>query len=61
MTFGGTLFGLVWLLSAVWIIYEVLTKHKHWKTEKKAIWIICALIFNIFAAIAYYFMEYKKK
>jgi prolipoprotein diacylglyceryltransferase len=61
MGFFGGIFGLVALLCAIWVIYRVVTKHKHWSTAKKAIWIVCAIFFNIITAIVYYFMAYKKK
>lgn len=60
MTLLRNLVGLIMLICAVWVIYEVITKHKHWKDSKKIIWIICAIIFSIITAIVYYFMEYKK-
>jgi prolipoprotein diacylglyceryltransferase len=61
MRFGGTLFGLIALVCAIWVIYEVITKHKHWSDGKKLVWIVCAVIFSIITAIVYYFMEYKKR
>jgi len=61
MRFFGGLFWLIALICMVWVIYEVATKHKSWKDSKKIIWIVCAIIFNIIAAIVYYFVEYKRK
>lgn len=61
MALFGNLIGLVALICAIWVIYNVVTKHKSWKDSKKLIWIVCAIIFNIITAIVYYFMEYKKK
>lgn len=58
--FGGLL-GLIALICAILVIYEVITKHKHWSDGKKIIWIVCAIIFSIITAIVYYFVEYKKK
>jgi prolipoprotein diacylglyceryltransferase len=49
------------IISAVWVIVEVLTKHKRWTAGRKVVWIVCALIFSIITAIVYYFVEYKKK
>jgi len=56
----GGFIGLVMLICAVWVIYNVLTKHKHWSDTKKIVWIVCAVVFNIITAIVYYFVEYKK-
>jgi hypothetical protein len=61
MRFGGGLLGLIMLICAVWVIYEVIAKHKHWKTGKIVLWIVCAIVFSIITAIVYYFVEYKKK
>jgi len=57
--FGGLL-GLIALICAIWVIYEVVAKHKHWKAGRQIIWIVCAIIFSIITAIVYYFVEYKK-
>ena len=59
--FGKGLIGLIAVICAVWVIYNVLTKHKHWSDTKKIVWIICAVVLNILTAIFYYFTEYKKK
>ncbi|MGV8172100.1 MAG: PLDc N-terminal domain-containing protein [Candidatus Woesearchaeota archaeon] len=56
----GSLIGLIALVCAVWVIYEVVTKHKNWTDGKKLVWIVCAIVFNILTAIVYYFLEYKK-
>lgn len=61
MAFFSGLIGLVALICAVWVIYSVVTKHKHWSDGKKVLWIVLAVIFNIITAIVYYFLEYKKK
>ncbi len=61
MAFFGSLVGILAVICAVWVIYEVVTKHKHWKDSKKIIWIVCAILFSIVTAIVYYFVEYKKK
>jgi hypothetical protein len=59
----GFLSGVFWIVAvicAIWVIYEVATKHKHWKTGKKVVWIVLAILFSIITAIAFYFSEYKK-
>jgi hypothetical protein len=61
MGFLGGIFGLVALVCAIWVIYEVMTRHKHWSSLKKLLWIVFAIIFNIITAIIYYLTEYKKR
>jgi hypothetical protein len=61
MVWFKSLVGLIALICAVWVIYEVVTHHKHWKTGTKVLWIVCAIVFNIITAIVYYFVAYKKK
>lgn len=60
MFFFGEIIGLIALVCAVWVIYEVAAKNKKLDDTAKIIWIVCALIFSIIAAIVYYFM-YKHK
>lgn len=50
---------LVALVSAIWVIFEVLTKQKSMSGGSKALWIICALFFSIITAIVYYFTKKK--
>ena len=52
--------GLVALIAAIWVIYDVLTYHKKFSTEKKVIWIVCAVLFSIITAIIYYLVIKKK-
>ena len=60
MNIFGTLMGLVAILCAIWVIYEVLTKHKKLDDTKKAIWIICAILFSIITAIVYWVVHKRK-
>jgi prolipoprotein diacylglyceryltransferase len=60
MRLGSGILYVLAVVCAVWVIYEVITKHKHWTDGKKILWIICAVIFSIITAIVYYFTEYKK-
>jgi glucan phosphoethanolaminetransferase (alkaline phosphatase superfamily) len=55
-----SILGVVALLCAIWVIYSVLVHHKNWKAGKKAIWIICAVLFSIITAIVYFFIGKKK-
>jgi len=63
MVFGGTIdsvIGLIALVCAVWVIYEVLVKQKSMDSTKKLIWIVCAVLFSIITAIVYYLVVKKK-
>ncbi len=51
---------LIWLLGiicAVWVIYDVWTKNPRLSETNKILWTIFALIFNIVAAVVYYFVH----
>ena len=55
-----TIIGIIGLISAIWVIYDVLTNNKKLSTVKKVIWIIFAILFSILTAIIY-FLVYKMK
>lgn len=50
------LWGLLVLVSVIWVIYDVLTQNKGLSTVMKIVWILVALIFGILGAIVYYFI-----
>jgi hypothetical protein len=54
------LLGVIPLVCAVWVIYEVFTKQKKMKSNKKIIWTVCAILFNVITAIVYY-IKFKSK
>ncbi|MEK6916909.1 MAG: PLDc N-terminal domain-containing protein [Nanoarchaeota archaeon] len=54
------LWGVLALVAAVWVIYDVLTKQKKMKGLNKALWVIGALVFSLVTAIVYYFVVKKK-
>ncbi len=56
----GKLLGIVALICAVWVIYDVFANNKELSTGTKVVWIICALLFSIITAIVYYLVEKKK-
>ena len=60
MALFGNLIGIIALLCAVWVIYDVLAKNKSLSTMAKIIWIVCALLFNIVTAIVYFFIGRNK-
>lgn len=59
MALWGTLFWIVAVLCAVWVIYDVFTHQKRMKTEYKVLWTVAAVIFSIVTAIVYYFVMKK--
>lgn len=54
-----TIFGIIAVLCAIWVIYDVLAVNKKLKTGMKVLWIVLAVVFSIITAIVYYFV-YKK-
>ena len=52
----NNIIGIIALLCAIWVIYEVWAKQKM-STGSKIIWTVCALIFNIITAIVFYFTK----
>lgn len=59
MALFGSLIGLIALLCAIWVIYDVLANNKKLSTGMKVVWIVCALFFSIITAIVYYFVGRK--
>ena len=57
---GGGLIGLIALICAIWVIYDVLAVNKRLSDVAKIVWIIAALIFSIITAIIYYLVEKRK-
>lgn len=55
-----TIWGLIVLISVIWVVYDVLTQNKGLSTVMKVVWILAALIFGILGAIAYYFLGRKR-
>ncbi len=60
MSLFGSILGIVAIVSAIWVIYDVLTKNKKVKKNEKIIWIVSSIFFSLITAIVYYFM-YKHK
>ncbi len=52
--------GLIALICAVWVIYDVFTKQKQMNETHKIIWTVCAIIGNIITAAVYYFVVKMK-
>jgi hypothetical protein len=56
----GTIAGIVALICAVWVIYDVLVNNKGLSSGMKVVWIVCAVLFSIITAIVYYLVEKNK-
>jgi uncharacterized membrane protein (UPF0182 family) len=53
----GSILGVIALLLAIWVIYDVLVNNKGLSTGMKVLWIVLALILGgIIPAIIYYFV-----
>ena len=60
MFFSGIL-GIVAVLAAIWVIYDVIVNNKKLSDGMKVLWIVCALLFSIITAIVYYFIGRNAK
>lgn len=58
MAFGSVI-GVVGIVCAVWVIYDVFAKNKGLSMGRKVLWTVLAIVFSIVTAIVYYLM-YKK-
>lgn len=56
---GG--FGIIAVICAVLVIYDVFAKQKKMKENEKIIWTVCAVLFSVLTAIVYYFVVKAKK
>ena len=54
------LLGVIALICAIWVIYDVLAKNKRLTTGMKVLWIVLAIFFSIITAIVYYLVGRKK-
>ncbi|MCR9142897.1 MAG: PLDc N-terminal domain-containing protein [bacterium] len=56
-----SIMGIVALIAAVWVIYDVLTKQKRMSDGMRLVWVILAIVLNIITAILYFFIVKKGK
>jgi uncharacterized membrane protein YkgB len=54
-----SIIGIIAIICAVWVIYDVWTKQKKLSGGKKILWTIFAILFSILTAIVYYFVKKK--
>jgi hypothetical protein len=54
-----SIIGIIALICAVWVIYDVWAVQKAMSAGKKVVWTIFALIFSVLTAIVYYLVQKK--
>jgi len=52
--FFGTIFWIVAVIAAIWVIYDVFVNNKKLSDGMKVSWIVLAVFFSIITAIIYY-------
>jgi phosphatidylglycerophosphate synthase len=57
----GWLFGIVALIAAIWVIYDVLVNNRRLSDGMKVLWVVCAVLFNIITAVIYYLVGRNSK
>lgn len=60
MFFGGII-GVIAVLAAIWVIYDVIVNNKGLSDGMKVLWIVLAVLFSIITAIVYYFIGRNSK
>lgn len=56
----NNIIGIIAIICAIYVIYDVLAVQKRMSTGSKVLWTIFALLFSILTAIVYFFMVKKK-
>lgn len=51
--------GIIGIICAVWVIYDVITKQKNMSDGMKILWIVLAILFSIVTAIVYAIVHKK--
>lgn len=57
----GTLLGILAVLCAIWVIYDVLVNNKRLSDGMKVLWIVFAVLFSIITAAIYYIVGRNPK
>ncbi|MFA5953428.1 MAG: PLDc N-terminal domain-containing protein [Candidatus Pacearchaeota archaeon] len=52
--FFNIILGILAVIAAIWVIYDVIVNNKKLSDGMKVLWIILAIIFSIITAIVYY-------
>ena len=57
----GSILGILAIIAAVWVIYDVLVNNRRLSDGMKIFWIVLAIIFSIITAIIYYLVGRNKR
>jgi hypothetical protein len=57
--FGGNIAGIIHLILAIWVIYDVVTVQKKMDSAMKVVWIIVGVLVLILGPVLYYFVGKK--
>jgi len=57
----GTLIGIIAIIAAIWVIYDVIMNNRGLSDTMKILWIVLAVIFSIITAIIYYLIGRDKR
>jgi len=60
MSVVETIWGLIVLLSIIWVIYDLFTYNRAMSTLKKVLWIIVVLLLGILGVILYYLIGRRR-
>lgn len=52
-----TILGIIALICAIWVIYDVWAVNKGLSSGAKVLWTIFAILFSILTAVIYYFVK----
>ena len=59
MVLLNNIIGIIAILSAIWVIYDVWTTKKRRTKTEKILWTILAILFSIITAFIYYITQKK--
>ncbi len=54
-----SIIGIIALICAIWVIYDVWTNQKKMSEGNKILWTVVAILFSIITAIVYYIVKKK--
>lgn len=60
MSILETSWGLLVLISEIWVIYDLFTYNRSMSTVMKLVWILIILILGIIGVILYYFLGRRR-
>ena len=57
--YGNGIIGLIALILAIWVIYDVVSVQKKMDSGMKILWVVLAIILPIIGPVLYYFLGKK--